>query len=149
MLETSDVYNKKDGKYYRFIKNFDGEIVPTRVELTLTCTDYILFREHYNVEEFEIISGCWFNTEIGLFDDYINYWADIKMKSKGAMRTLAKLFLNNLYGKLASSKNSSFKYSYLKDDGSVGFYTILQENKKAALASCVFACEPYHKYCHP
>lgn len=131
MLETSDVYNKKDGKYYRFIKNFDGEIVPTKVELTLTCTDYILFREHYNVEEFEIISGCWFNTEIGLFDDYINYWADIKMKSKGAMRTLAKLFLNNLYGKLASSKNSSFKYSYLKEDGSIGFYTILQENKKA------------------
>lgn len=131
MLETSDVYNKRDDKYYRFIKNFDGEIVPTTVELTLTCTDYILFREHYNVEEFEIISGCWFNTEIGLFDDYINYWADIKMKSKGAMRTLAKLFLNNLYGKLASSKNSSFKYSYLKEDGSVGFYTILQENKKA------------------
>ena len=35
------------------------------------------------------------------------------MNSKGAMRTLAKLFLNNLYGKLASSTKSSFKKAYV------------------------------------
>lgn len=143
MLKTSDVYNKTTKRYYRFIKTFDGEIVPTTVELTLTCTDYKLFLEHYNVEDFEIISGCWFESEIGLFDDYINYWAKIKMESKGAMRTLAKLFLNNLYGKMASSKNSSFKMAYEKDDKSIGFYTIPQEKKKAGYIAIGSAITSY------
>jgi hypothetical protein len=53
------------------------------------------------------------------------------MNSKGAMRTLAKLFLNNLYGKLASSTESNFKVSYLKDDGVVGFVNIPANNKQA------------------
>ena len=52
------------------------------------------------------------------------------MESKDAMRTLAKLFLNSLYGKMASSANSSFKAARLKDDVVVGFYTVKQEEKK-------------------
>ena len=46
------------------------------------------------------------------------------MNSKGAKRTEAKLFLNNLYGKLASSSNSSFKVAYVKEDESIGFYIV-------------------------
>ena len=38
----------------------------------------------------------------------------IKTESTGAVRESAKLFLNNLYGKMASSKNSSFKIAYIK-----------------------------------
>lgn len=45
------------------------------------------------------------------------------------MRTLAKLFLNNLYGKLATSSDSSFKVAYIKEDGSLGFY-VVEEHKK-------------------
>ena len=51
------------------------------------------------------------------------------MTTKGAERELAKLFLNNLYGKMASSPTSNFKVAYLKDDKSIGFYTILAQEK--------------------
>ena len=129
MLETSDVRNPKDGKYYDKYYDKEGRLQDTTVMLTLTCTDYKLFREHYNVKDFEILDGCWFETEIGIFDDYVNKYKQIKMNSKGARRTLAKLFLNNLYGKMATNTNSSFKLAYLKDDGSIGFETIDQNHK--------------------
>ena len=128
MLETSDVYNPRTKTYYRFLRK-DGKDIPTTVELTLTKTDYYLFLEHYDVCDFEILDGCWFYTQIGLFDEYINKWAKIKKESKGAMRTLAKLFLNNLYGKFATNNNSSFKYAIVKD-GSVMFVDIPQFDKE-------------------
>jgi hypothetical protein len=65
-----------------------------------------------------------------LFDEYINKWAEIKKNSKGAMRTLAKLFLNNLYGKFATNTNSSFKYAIIKD-GAVMFVDIPAFDKEA------------------
>lgn len=131
MLESSDIVNKSTGESSSYYVNLDGETVPAVVTLTLTMTDYILFREHYHVLDFEILDGCWFATEIGIFDEYISHWAEIKMNSTGAMRTEAKLFLNNLYGKMASNDNSSFKYAYMKEDESVGFVPIEAHNKKA------------------
>lgn len=127
-LETSDYYDRKTGKYHRWLMK-DGKMIPTTVELTLTCTDYYLFLEHYNVEDFEILDGCWFNTDIGIFDEYINRYKEIKMNSKGAMRTLAKLFLNNLYGKLATNDNSSFKLLIDKNEDEIGFIPIPQHDK--------------------
>lgn len=132
MLETSDVtINKTTGEKSAYLIDADGNSESTRVELTLTCTDYKLFVEHYNVEEFEILDGCYFNTEIGIFDDYINKYKEIKIHSKGAMRTLAKLFLNNLYGKMASNTKSTFKFAYTKEDGTIGFVDVPEYNKKA------------------
>lgn len=131
MLESSDLVNKATGEHSAFYTDLDGNIQSTAMELTLTCTDYILFREHYNVIDFEILDGCYFSTEIGIFDEYIEKWKQIKMHSTGAMRTEAKLFLNNLYGKMASSTDSSFKLAFMKDDGSVGFTEVEEHNKKA------------------
>lgn len=130
MLTTSDVLNPKDGKYYDKYYDKNGKLCDTTVTLTLTCIDYKLFREHYDVKDFEILDGCWFDTDIGIFDAYVDKYKEIKMNSKGAMRTLAKLFLNNLYGKMATNTNSSFKMAYIKEDGSIGFDTIEQNSKK-------------------
>ena len=131
MLETSDVYDKKTNKYYVYTKDEEGNIRDTRVTLTLTMTDYELFLEHYEAVDFEIIGGCYFDAEIGLFDDYINHYKRIKLESKGAVRELAKLFLNNLYGKMASSTDSSYKVAYIKEDKTIGFYSIIANDKKA------------------
>ena len=128
-LTTSDIYNRKTGKYERYSIDLDGNKVENFVELTLTMTDWILLNEHYNLYDCEILDGCYFEAEIGLFDTYIDKYKKIKMESKGAIRELAKLFLNNLYGKMASSKESSFKVAYLKEDGSVGFFEV-EEYKK-------------------
>lgn len=110
MLETSDVYNKRDGKYYTSYVDKQGKVHDTIVELTLTCTDYKLLQEHYILKDFELLDGCWFHADKGIFDEYIDKYKQIKMNNKGAKRTEAKLFLNNLYGKLATSPVSSFKY---------------------------------------
>lgn len=129
-LESSDIVDKKTGERSAFIVGFDGEIKDTRVTLTLTCTDYILFREHYDVIDFEILDGCYFESKIGIFDEYIEKYKKQKLENKGALRTLAKLFLNNLYGKMASSTDSSFKYAYVKEDKSIGFVGINANDKE-------------------
>ena len=131
MLETSDILNTSDGKYYTHYIDSDGNKHDTRVELTLTMMDYELLKEQYELVDFEIIDGCWFYAITGLFDDYIDKYAEIKKRSKGAERELAKLFLNNLYGKMASSTDSSFKFAYVKDDKSLGFMPVQENNKKA------------------
>lgn len=130
MLESSDVYNYDNGEYYPYYIDKEGNVHDTRVELTLTMTDYELIKEHYELVDFEILDGCWFYAEIGIFDTYIDKYKKIKMESKGALRELAKLFLNNLYGKMASSTDSSFKLAYVKEDKSIGFISVKQNDKK-------------------
>lgn len=131
-LTTSDIYNPKDGHYYDRYIDLEGNEQPAIVELTLTQTDYVLFLEHYEVTDFEIIDGMYFQTIKGIFDLYIDKYKKIKMTSKGAMRQLAKLFLNNLYGKMASNKNSSFKYCYIQpEEKTLGFIDIEAYEKKA------------------
>ena len=129
-LTSSDVRNVKTGELHRFCIDRDGNIVPTTVTMTMTMTDFEMMLEHYDLEDFEILDGCWFYSRIGIFDKYISKYSKIKMESKGARRTLAKLFLNNLYGKMAASTNSSFKVADLKEDGSVHFQTVYANDKK-------------------
>lgn len=129
-LETSDVYDSKTGNYLTHWTDFDGMLHDTRVEMTLTMTDYKLLKDHYNLVDFEILGGCWFYSQIGIFDEYIDKYRKIKQESKGAKRTLAKLFLNNLYGKMASNTDSSFKVAFEKEDGSLGFMPVTEKDKK-------------------
>ena len=126
-LETSDLFY--EGKYHQYYIDYDGQKKLATVTLTLTMTDYTLLLEHYNVKDFEILDGCWFESMIGIFDKYIDYYKQIKQTSKGAIRELAKLFLNNLYGKMASNTDSSFKYAYIKEDKTLGFITIEEHGK--------------------
>lgn len=129
-LETSDFYDKKTNKYYKKYLDINGNEQNTQVILTLTMTDFELIKEHYNLVDFEILDGCYFDKEIGLFDEYINKYKKIKLSSKGAKKTLAKLYLNNLYGKTATNTDSSFKVAYIKDDLSLGFYGVYACDKK-------------------
>lgn len=130
MLRTSDIYDSEKGKYYPFYTE-NGEIKEAIAELTLTQMDFELLKKHYELVDLEILDGCWFYTEPDIFDEYIDKYKRIKLTSKGAKKEEAKLFLNNLYGKMASSTNSSFKIAYLKEDQSLGYYTVAQYNKKA------------------
>lgn len=125
-LTTSDIYDPETDRYYTHFRSGKD----TRVTLTLTMTDYILLKEHYELVDFEILDGCYFLSEIGLFDEYIDKYKEIKLKSKAARRELAKLFLNNLYGKMASSTDSSFKLAFVKPDGSIGFTSVIENDKK-------------------
>lgn len=143
MLETSDRYNKEDGQYYPQYYDLDGNLQEAIVTLTMTMTDFKLFTEHYELIDFEILDGCYFNAAVGIFDEYIEKYKQIKIHSKGAQRELAKLFLNNLYGKMASSRQSNFKVAYVKDDKTIGFYTQLANDKEAGYIAVGSAITSY------
>lgn len=100
-----------------------------QVTLTLTQTDYQLIQEQYNLYDFEILDGCWFYTSGNLFDEYIDKYRKIKMENKGAKRELAKLFLNNLYGKMATAPENWFKYVASTEDNIIHFVGVKGEDK--------------------
>ena len=128
---TTSNYIDKEGKEHEYLIK-DGKKIRCELTLTLTKTDYELFLEHYNIEYLEILDGCWFYTMPAeyLFDKYINKYKKIKMNSVGAIRELAKLFLNNLYGKLATSDNSSFKVAYYDEENDCIKYFVVPRNEK-------------------
>lgn len=128
-LTTSDYFFEPNNKYYKTYIDRDGQEVKQIPVMTMTMTDWKLFNEHYNLSDTEILSGCWFDTTIGLFDEYIDKYKFIKMNSVGAEREDAKLFLNNLYGKFASSDDSSFKVVKTKEDGTIYFDTVTEHQK--------------------
>lgn len=143
MLETSDRYNREDGKYYTQYYDFDGNLQEAIVTMTMTMIDFKLFTEHYELVDFEILDGCYFNAAVGIFDEYIEKYKQIKIHSKGAQRELAKLFLNNLYGKMASSQSSNFKIAYVKEDKTIGFYTQIANDKEAGYIAVGSAITSY------
>lgn len=126
-LETSDII--LNGKHYDYYLQ-DGKKVPAFVTLTLTCTDWELMQEHYDLIDCTVLSGCYFKAHVGFFDDYIDKYRKIKETSKGAQRQIAKLFLNNLYGKMATSTDSSFKWAERRDDEVVHFRNITEREKE-------------------
>lgn len=129
-LSTSDVYNFKTGQYESRWTDREGNTHEAVVELTLTCTDYELIRAHYDLYGTVILGGAVFAAERGIFDDYINKYKKIKMESTGAVRELAKLFLNNLYGKMGASTDSSFKVGYIDEETkALKFDTIERHDK--------------------
>lgn len=128
-LTTSDVWDAEKEEYSRYYKDRKGRIFDTVQILTMTQADFVLFKEHYILKDFEILSGCYFQAMSGFFDPYIDKWAKVKQTSKGAMRQTAKLFLNNLYGKEASTPDSAFKLAYVKEDESIGFRSIPANDK--------------------
>lgn len=144
MLKTSDI--KINGKYYKSYSASDGTIMECRPELILTCTDYIRFLEHYTVYDIDYIDGCYFETLSGLFDNYLNRYNEIKMSATGARRTQAKLFLNNLYGKFATSTDSSYKL-YNVQDGKPMYSVCLEDDKKPGYIPIGSAITSYARDC--
>lgn len=98
-----------------YLKSSNGE----RVTLTLTSVDLQLFMEHYEVYEIRYLEGFMFRSCKGMFDKYIDYWTEQKIKAKkegnGGIYTLSKLMLNSLYGKFGTNPKSALKIPYLED----------------------------------
>ena len=117
----------------RFVDNeylTDSGIEP--VALTLTNIDLDLFFEQYDVWDLEYHSGWKFKGIRGLFSKYIDKWISVKNEStisgnKG-MRQVAKIMLNSLYGKFATSLDVQSKIPYL--DGDIVKYKLTPKSEK-------------------
>lgn len=122
-LKCSKVMDFASGKYV-------GNL--TMIELTLTKDDWLVFEKHYEIRKIEYIDYISFMTASELFDRYIKKFAKIKQESKGAVRNLAKLFQNDLYGQMAKGTNSSFKMVSDRDFTLTGGldFDIIQGNSK-------------------
>lgn len=108
---------KNNRSFFRsneYLENSQNEIVC----LTLTNIDLKLFFEQYNVYDLKYECGWKFKSITGIFKKYIDKWISVKNKAtiegnKG-QRTLAKLMLNSLYGKFATSMDAQSKIPYMR-----------------------------------
>lgn len=129
-LKTSDVFDRKNNiwKRYRTLDNGGKE----RITVTLTmCEDeYNLFLEHYKVENLQFLDACLFAAGTGFFDEYIDKYFHLKSSTDDpVLRTIGKLMLNNLYGKFATTPDSSFKYLMMGEDNLLHYKTQIEHEK--------------------
>lgn len=114
-----------------YIADTDGE----EVDLYLTSVDLALFLDHYEIENEVWLDGWKFKgIDAGaIFGEYVRKWSEIKIKAKEegnlGLYLLAKLFLNNLYGKFGSATKVKSKIPYLGEDGKMHFH-ISEETEK-------------------
>ena len=104
------------------------------VVLCLNSVDMELFFQQYDVYNITYHSGWMFKASVGMFDQYIDYWTEQKIKAgkegnKGK-RTIAKLCLNSLYGKFGQDTQNINKVPYMGEDGSVHYYLSDPKPKK-------------------
>lgn len=111
----------KDNDY---LKTSEGQIE----DLFVTNVDWEIIKEHYHVENVSFGTGYKFMKVTGIFKEFIDYWIKIKSENTGAIRLLAKLMLNSLYGKFATNPDITGKQPFLKKDGSTGFSVPKDEN---------------------
>lgn len=86
------------------------------VNMILTSVDLELFLEHYDVYNIEYVNGWKFKQCTGIFKPYIDKWGKIKKENEGAIRQLAKLMLNSLYGKFGTNPDVTGKIPFLDSD---------------------------------
>lgn len=132
MIPTIQIKNSYFYASNEYIKDTEGEIET----LILTSIDLELFLEHYEVYDLKYIEGWKFKSIRGVFDEYINKWTERKIKAgkegnKG-QRQLAKLMLNSLYGKFATSQDVQEKYPYIDERGIIK-YELSEKTQKDGL----------------
>lgn len=114
----------------------------TPIDMWLTSVDLELIREHYIISDEKYFEGFKFKGATGMFDEYIDYWMHIKETTTGAMRQLAKLMLNSLYGRFALNPRAYSKRPRIDEDQIVR-YDIIDEEY------CEDHSLPYPEYREP
>lgn len=104
------------------------------LELHLTSVDFELFKHNYNYEIIEYRGGYMFKGKVGMFDEYIDYWYNVKTTSKAegnhGMEKIAKLMLNSLYGKFGSRMTGFSKIPYFDEELNKVRYKTTKEPEK-------------------
>lgn len=112
-IPTIQIRNSLSFQANEYVKSSNNQFI----SLYLTSIDLKLFFEHYNVEVKSYDGGWKFMPAEGLFDQYIDYWIEQKIKAgqegNKPLRTISKLLLNSLYGKFASSGEAKMKIPFL------------------------------------
>ena len=116
-IPTVQLKNNRAFVETEYLTSSNGEIV----EMTLTNVDLQMLLDHYDIPYIEYVNGYKFKGVTGMFKEYIDYWSHIKETSTGALRALAKLMLNSLYGKFATNPKARKKIPMLDHDNIVRY----------------------------
>ena len=129
-VQLKDKHYKWEYLPNEYVTTSNGNII----NLIMTNIDMKLFFENYNVYDLKFINGWKFKAMKGLFRKYIDKWIKVKneatISGNKGMRTLAKLMLNSLYGKFATSLEVKSKVPYLSENGVVKYSITEGEEKK-------------------
>ena len=104
-----------------FARNSKQEYITEQFEVEdfyMTNVDLELFKKHYKILTIEYVDGYKMQGLMGMFDEYIDHFIDMKIKNNDnpGLRTIAKLYLNSLYGKFGMSKIRRSKFPEIEDD---------------------------------
>lgn len=102
-------------KSFRFAESEYLREITEPTTLTVTNIDWEMYNQHYDINVIAYDGGYRFYSRRGLFDEYIDKWMEVKANSTGGARALAKLRLNSLYGKFATSRDVTGKYPVIED----------------------------------
>lgn len=128
-IPTIQIKNNMSFIANEYLESSDNKLVT----LTLTSVDLKLFLEHYETYNLEYLDGWKFKSVNGLFKDYIDKWIKVKnnatISGNLGQRTLAKLMLNSLYGKFATTLEEQSKNPYLGEDDIIHYQLGEKEEK--------------------
>ena len=122
----------KGSRYFKETEYLTSSDFET-VELTLTSVDLALFFDQYDVWDITYIDGFKFQGRYGMFTDYIDKWNGVKVQAteegNPGLRSIAKLMLNNLYGKFSTNPVTAKKIPYLGEDDVIHYHTTDPEHR--------------------
>lgn len=136
-------------KYDRasYMETSQGELI----SFTLTSPEMELLFENYDIDDIVYHSGWMFSVCHHVFDEYVDYWADVKEKAKSnndaASYQVAKMYLNSLVGKMGGRASGRQCRPILDENGIVRYKAEGRETRSSlyspiALFTTAFArCE--------
>lgn len=99
-----------------YLTSSDGEFM----QLTMTSVDYELMHDHYNVHYEYGHEWVVFRSRTGDYREYIDKWMSIKEEASRnhdkATKSIAKRYLNSLYGKNGERMERTKKISFFDED---------------------------------
>ena len=133
-IPTIQIKNSLRFRFNEYLESSSTEEDPENEEcLVLTSVDLKLFLYHYEVKNLKYIAGWKFKSIRGIFTEYIDKWITRKneatLNGNKGQRTLAKLMLNALYGKFATSLDVQSKIPFLGEDDII-HYRLGDEERK-------------------
>lgn len=105
-IKNSYFFNPTD-----YITSSEGQ----EIEMVVTNVDLKLIFSQYNVISIKFIDGYYFYKCKGVFNEHIDKNMEIKEHSTGALRTIAKGRMNQVYGKTATSPRRKNKIPRLEE----------------------------------
>lgn len=138
LLKKGSMFSISDDSYY-----INTDLVET---IYITNIDLELLYRHYDISYIKYQEIWGFKTSSVIFREFIEEFYELKSKSKGGMKLLYKLILNNLYGKFGSKCKGRNKIPVLGDNNSLEYNMSEEQDMKAYyLPVALQVCSVAHK----